>query len=193
MPADFTLETERLGFRHFTDTDADAERAFELDSDPEVMRYLGPVELPTAAAYRERIRDAWLPQNTGPTRGVFATFGKANGEFVGWFFLRPAPLHRFAAEAGWTRHTDLEIGYRLRRAAWGRGLATEGAGMLVKLALADPDVTAVVAAALATNCGSRRVLEKVGMTHVRDYAATGYADPVAVYAIGRPARPAPAA
>lgn len=186
MPAVYTLETERLRFRPFTDSDADAELAFELDSDPEVLRYIGPFSLPTVAAYRERIRDVWLPQCTGPGRGVQATFAKETGGFVGWFFLRPANLYRFAAEAGWTRPSDLELGYRLRRASWGRGYATEAADMLVKLALSDPDVTAVVAAALANNRASWRVMEKIGMAHVRDFAAAGYADPIVTYALCRP-------
>lgn len=180
-----TLETERLTLRPFTDTDADAELAFELDSDPEVMRYIGPFALPTVAAYRERIRNVWLPQATSPTRGVFAVFEKASGAFVGWVFLRPATLHRFAAEIGWNRTTDMELGYRYRRVAWGRGYATEAALPLVSAALADPSVTAVVATALVTNRGSWRVMEKLGMTHTRDVALAGYADPLVVYEIGR--------
>jgi RimJ/RimL family protein N-acetyltransferase len=184
MSAD-ALETERLSIRRFTDTDADAERAFELDSDPEVMRYIGPFTVPNAAAYRERIRTVWLPQADGPRRGVWAVFEKATGTFLGWVFLRPATLYKFAAEAGWTRSSDLELGYRFRRAAWGRGFATEAAAALVAVALARPDVTAVVATALLPNRGSWRVMQKIGMTHVRDFAVAGYDDPFVMYAICR--------
>ena len=193
MPADYTLETERLRFRPFTDSDADAELAFELDLDPEVMRYIGPFVLPDVAAYRERIRTAWLPQDVGPARGVRAAIEKATGAFVGWIFLRPANLYKFAAEAGWTRETDLELGYRFRRAAWGRGFATEAAAALVKLALADPEVTAVVAAALVTNRGSWRVMEKVGMKRVREFPIAGYDDPLVTYALARAGEKPPGA
>jgi RimJ/RimL family protein N-acetyltransferase len=179
------LETERLTLRRFTDTDADAELAFELDSDPDVMRYIGPFAMPSVAASRARIRDVWLAQYTKPGRGCLATFEKATGAFIGWFFLRPAPQHKFAQEVGWTRASDLELGYRLRRAAWGRGFATEAATLLVRLALTDPEVTGVVAAALVTNRASWRVMEKIGMTHVRDFALAGYADPVVMYALYR--------
>lgn len=183
-------ETERLALRRFTDTDADAELAFELDSDPEVMRYLspprgGPASLPSAAAYRERIRTVWLPQCTHPERGVFAIFEKAGGAFVGWVFIRPAPLYAYAKEAGWTRASDLELGYRLRRAAWGRGYSPEASAALIRLALADPEVTAVVAAALATNRASWRVMQKVGMAHVRDFTIPGFDDPLVMYATCR--------
>jgi RimJ/RimL family protein N-acetyltransferase len=182
---DTILETERLTLRPLTDTDADAELLFELDSDPEVMRYIGPFGLPSVAAYRDRIRTVWLPQYTQPGRGCLATFEKASGAFIGWFFVRPSTEYKFASEAGWTRPSDLELGYRLRRAAWGRGLATEAAAMLVRLSFCDPEVTCVVAAALVTNRGSWRVMEKVGMTHVRDFTIPAYADPLVMYAICR--------
>jgi RimJ/RimL family protein N-acetyltransferase len=55
----------------------------------------------------------------------------------------------------------------------------------VRAALADPEVTSVVAAALVTNRASWRVMEKVGMTHVRDFAIACFADPVVMYAICR--------
>jgi len=185
MDADILLETERLTLRRFTDTDADAELLFELDSDPEVMRYIGPFGLPDVAAYRDRIRSVWLSHYTHPARGFGAAIEKATGRFVGWFFLRPAPDHPFAVQAGWTRRSDLELGYRLRREAWGRGLATEAASALVRLALADSEVTGVVAMALVTNRASWRVMEKVGMTYVRDFTIAGFADPLVMYALCR--------
>ena len=188
MDADILLETDRLTLSRFADTDADAELLFELDSDPDVMRYIGPFGLPTVAAYRERIRTFWVPYYAHPPRQFVAAVEKATGAFVGWFFLRPSTDYRFAAEAGWTRASDLELGYRLRRAAWGRGLATEGAAALVRLALAAPDVTGVVAAALVTNRASWRVMEKVGLARVRDFAIPGFADPCVAYAVARGAR-----
>jgi len=181
-----TIETEHLRLRGFTDTEADARLLFEVDSDPEVMRFIGPFAMPTIEAYRERIRTVWLPYYAShPPRGWWALFEKATNEFAGWVFVRPATDYRFAAEAGWTRPTDLELGYRLRRAAWGRGLATEASALLVKLALADPDVTCVVSCALVPNRASTRVMEKVGLTRVRELAIPGFADPCVMYALCR--------
>jgi RimJ/RimL family protein N-acetyltransferase len=165
------LETERLVLRRLADTEADAALLFELDSDPEVMRHIGPFTLPTVEAYRERIRDRYLAQYAEhPQRGCFALEEKPGREFVGWIFLRRATEYLHAKDAGWTRPTDVELGYRLRRAAWGRGLASEAAAALVRLALSDPEVTAVVAAALVANRGSTRVMEKAGLTRVREFA-----------------------
>jgi RimJ/RimL family protein N-acetyltransferase len=180
------LVTDRLRLRGFTDSDADAELLFELDSDPEVMRFIGPFRGPTVESYRERIRTVWLPYYAPySTRGFWALHRRDDDRFVGWCFLRPATDYKFAAEAGWTRPSDLELGYRLCRAAWGRGLATEAAGLLVRRALAEPSITCIVAAALVANRGSTRVMEKIGLVRVREFAIPGYDDPSVMYALCR--------
>lgn len=180
------LETDRLRLRGFADSDADAHLLFELDSDPEVMRFIGPFGLPTVEAYRERIRTVWLPYYAPHSaRGCWAIVEKATDQFAGWVFLRPAVDYKFAAEAGWTRATDLELGYRLRRAVWGRGIATEAARLLMTRALADPAVTGVVAAALVPNRASTRVMEKLGLARVREFPVPGFADPLVTYAVCR--------
>ena len=182
------LETPRLRLRGLTDANADLQLLFDLDSDPEVMRYIGPFR-PSAEAVRERMQTVWLPYYTAhPTHGFWAIAEKATDEFAGWIFLRSAPEYRYAAEAGWTRPSDLEIGYRFRREAWGQGFATEAARELVRLALADASVMCVVAAALVPNRGSWRVMEKVGMRRVREFALpaeAGFTDPMVAYAICR--------
>lgn len=181
--AAISLETARLRLRGFTDCDADVQLLFELDSDPEVMRYLGPFKLPDVNAYRERMRAVWLPYYTAhPTEGFWAITEKANDEFAGWIFARAATEYKFAAEAGWTRPSDIEIGYRLRKTAWGRGVTTEAATELVRLTLAEPEVTCIVASALVPNRGSTRVMEKVGMSYVRAFAIPGFEEPSAMYA-----------
>lgn len=177
------LETERLLLRGFAGTDDDARLLFELDSDPEVTRYLGPSVLPDVEAYLERFRTKWLPFYTNPAHGFWAAIEKATGEFAGWFFLRPSVEYLFAKEAGWHRATDLEIGYRLRRAVWGRGLATEASMLLVRRGLAEPETTCVVSSTLVTNRRSWRVMEKVGMTRIREFIIPVCDDPAVMYAI----------
>ena len=184
---DVLLETDRLVLRRFEDTDADAALLVELDSDPEVMRYIRPYTPYTAAEYRDRIRTVYLRQYAAhPARGVFAAHEKPAGGFVGWFIFRTATEYRLAAEVGWTRPTDVELGYRLRRAAWGRGLATEAARALVRLADADREITAVVAAALRPNRASTRVMEKCGLTRTGEVRLPELDDPLDLYARPRP-------
>jgi len=180
------LETERLRLRGFTDTDADARLLFDLDSDPEVMRFIGPFGMPSVEAYRERLKTFWLPYYAlCPSRGFWAIHQKADDQFAGWCFMRPATDYKFATEAGWTRANDLELGYRLGRAYWGRGFATEAAGLIVRRALADPIVTCVVAAALAPNRGSTRVMEKLGMRRMREFPVAGFEDHLVTYSLDR--------
>lgn len=180
--ASSVLETERLTLRRFADCDADAALLLELDSDPEVMRYIGAAALTSVAAYRERIR-TWRPYCERPGRGVWAVCERATGGFLGWVMLRDATAHRLAADIGWTLPSELELGYRLKRAAWGRGFATEAA--VAVPARLDPEVTAVVAVALVSNRGSTRVMEKVGLAFEREVPLPGFADAGAVYAARR--------
>ena len=178
------LETDRLALRQFTD--ADAPLLFALDSDPEVMRYIGPqYALPDAAAYRDRIHTYFRPYYaTGPDFGFWAAEEKATGAFVGWFHLRPALDYRFAREAGY-RAGEFDVGYRLVRAAWGKGYATEVTRALVRRGFAHPAVAAVVAVALVGNRASCRVLEKCGLRKVAEVPLPDFDMPGAKYAVTR--------
>jgi [ribosomal protein S5]-alanine N-acetyltransferase len=158
------LLTDRLILRDITE--ADAELLFDLDSDPEVMRYIGPRPALDVAPYRERIRAVSMPFQAHPWHGVRIVLDRTTSEFLGWVFARPATDSKFAREIGWTRPDEVEVGYRYRRSAWGQGLATEAAMPLVRIALTDQATTAVVACALAGNVGSLRVLEKLGLERV---------------------------
>ncbi|MFJ5592764.1 GNAT family N-acetyltransferase [Streptomyces noursei] len=152
---DTYLETERLALRRFTADDADL--LIELDSDPAVMRYLTGGR-PTAP---ELVRERHLPnilagyEKWGGDLGLFAAHEKDGGEFIGWFILRPesnGPLD------------EVELGYRLRQAAWGRGYATEGSRALLGKAFTELGVRMVWAETMTVNHGSRNIMEKLDMT-----------------------------
>jgi len=151
------LETERLLLRRFTGDDVDD--LVELDGDPEVMRFINGGR-PTP---REVIEDDVLPaflrfyeRDTG--HGFWAVVERSTGRFVGWFHLRPAD----GAPPG-----EVELGYRLRRSAWGKGYATEGSRALIDKAFAELGVQRVVASTMVVNVASRRVMEKAGLRFVR--------------------------
>jgi RimJ/RimL family protein N-acetyltransferase len=80
---------------------------------------------------------------------------RSSGRLLGWFQVEAA------AEAP----GEIELGYRLRPDAWGKGYATEGAQALLSHALTRPGVRRVYAHALLSNPASLRVLEKIGMTY----------------------------
>jgi RimJ/RimL family protein N-acetyltransferase len=148
---DIFLETERLVLRRFAESDLDL--LVELDSDPEVMRHL--TGRPTK---RERIAKKVLPAIlAGYERGLgtFAAHAKPGLEFLGWLELRP--------DDG--RPAQVELGYRLRKSAWGSGYATEGARALVEYAFTRTATTKIHAETMAVNSASRRVMEKVGLRY----------------------------
>jgi RimJ/RimL family protein N-acetyltransferase len=157
------LETERLTLRRFTE--ADAENLFDLNSDPEVMRYLtGGKRTP-----REKIRDeiipfhlAWYEQRAD--FGTWAAESSAGGEFLGWFHFRPGP----GQDA-----TNIDLGYRLRRAAWNKGYATEGSRALIREGFTSLGVERVFARTMTVNTASRRVMEKCGLLFVRTFPYAG--------------------
>lgn len=151
------LETERLILRWFGEHDAGS--LVELNSDPEVTFYInGGRPIPLA-----EIEQIYLPAYLGyPERyagyGFWAAIEKATGEFLGWFHLRPDE-HSAPDEP--------ELGYRLRRAAWGKGYATEGSKALVEKAFRELGAERVRAETMVVNTRSRRVMEKAGLRQVR--------------------------
>lgn len=170
-----TLATERLVLRPFCVDDS--RNLLELDADPEVRRFVDQPEPPTLEQCRSLVSRARATDEATPELGFW--IAEEAGVFVGWFHLKP-PREGEPAEAG-----DLEIGYRLMRSAWGRGLATEGARMLVARAfdaLGAPRVTAV---AHAGNIASIRVIEKLGLQKWRRWehrSRTGAMLPVITFA-----------
>jgi RimJ/RimL family protein N-acetyltransferase len=156
------LETERLVLRQFTADDA--ENLFELDSDPEVMRYLSGGE-PTP---REMIEQKILPRFLAsyerfPGYGTWAAVLISTGEFLGWFGFQPASEDS---------PDNVSLGYRLRRSAWGKGYATEGSQALIRKGFTELGAARVYATTYEDNLASRRVMEKVGMKLVRAYRLT---------------------
>lgn len=151
---DVFLETGQLVLRPFTDVDAD--HLFALDNDPDVMRFINGGQ-PTS---REAISTQTLPRLLRDypcfgTRGYWATEEKTTGTFLGWFEFRPLDDHSPAVA---------ELGYRLNRAAWGRGYATAGSRALISKGFTDLGVERVTANTMAVNTRSRRVLEKAGLS-----------------------------
>lgn len=160
-PAEVRLVTERMVLRRFTVDDVDLLVA--LDGDPEVMHFITGGAATSRQEIQEEVLPAWLAWYDRSTHlGFWAAEDRETGRFLGWFHLRP----------GQGRPDDEpELGYRLRREAWGRGLATEASRELVDDAFANHGASRVVAETMVVNGASRRVMEKVGMRLVRTFHA----------------------
>jgi RimJ/RimL family protein N-acetyltransferase len=170
------LETERLVLRRLAP--ADVASLFSLHNDAEVMRFLdggkGVSYREVELEYRERF----------VKKGYWAAVETATNDFVGWFGFHPGE--------GRGPH-EFELGYRLGRAHWGRGYATEGSRALIRKGFIELGVRRVFAETMAINFASRRVMEKSGLEHVRTFHVS-WSDPIAgaehgevEYALTRPA------
>lgn len=139
------LRLERLGARHVDDL-------VDLDADPLVVRFVGGVS-PTKAQYESEILPRIVAFDDQPF-GFLAAYEA--DRFIGWFHLRPS-----IADAA-----ILELGYRLKRDVWGRGIATEGSRGVLRYAFDVLDQRVADACAVPENRASTRVMEKCGMKRV---------------------------
>ncbi len=152
------LETERMYFRQFRVEDA--RLLFELDSDPEVMRFISRGQPTPLARIQNEIIPRCLDQyRQSPPRGFWAALLREGDEFIGWFHLRPDRISP----------GEMELGYRLKRSVWGRGLATEGARALLKRASGEWGYAKICARTLTSHLASRRVMEKAGLVFEAEF------------------------
>jgi RimJ/RimL family protein N-acetyltransferase len=138
------------------------EHEVELDADPQVMRYLAPRPRTRAEVVEAHRRRLALAADV-PGLGFWA--GSAGGEFVGWWLLD------VVRDGQQVVPDQAELGYRLLRRHWRRGLAGEGSRELLRHAFEDLGLTRVIAQTMAVNAGSRATMTSVGMTHVRCFHA----------------------
>ena len=133
-----------------------------LERDPEVMRFLNGGY---AIDHEESDPNADFLMPRGTEQHVWTGRRTSNGAFVGWFCLWPGG------------DGSAELGYRLRRAEWGKGLAPEGGSALIRWGFESAGYDRITATTMAVNQASRRVMEKIGMHYVRTTHAE-YSDPI---------------
>ncbi len=154
-----TLHTQRLTLMPLTDEHFEWELA--LDSDPEVMRYLTGRASTRAEVEASHARRLAAAQKVD---GLGFWIGLVDHEFVGWWILQPSH--------GPDQPDDpavADLGYRLLRRHWRKGLASEGARELVRHGFDDLGLERIIAQTMTVNAGSRAVLDRIGLTYVRTF------------------------
>jgi ribosomal-protein-alanine N-acetyltransferase len=147
------LETSRLLLRQWRP--ADREPFARLNRDPAVMAFMpGFLSRVESDELVDRVEAHFLKHGFGP----WAAELREGGQFIGYIGLM---VPRF--EAAFT--PCVEIAWRLAHEYWGRGLATEGARAVLRHAFEDLVLPSLVSFTVPTNVRSRRVMEKLGMTH----------------------------
>ena len=159
-PAVFT--TERL-FARAWDPERDVAGAFALYGDPEVVRFIGGNLVADLDAQREHLRQiigriARFPEG----QGSWPTFDAESGEMVGTALLKPLPKSGTDREPS----NDIEVGWHLARAHWGRGFATEMGRALLRYGCHELKLPVLHAVVETPNARSLAVARRIGLRHV---------------------------
>ena len=146
-------------------TDQDVDFLFELDQDPEVMRYINGGKVPTL----EEVHSIFLPRlnsyfNREKGWGLFKITVQETNKEIGWILVRPMGFFTDQPE-----YRNLEIGWRLLQTAWGNGYATEAATAVIEAITAQGDVDFISALAMEGNEASIKIMKKLGMKFVKKY------------------------
>ena len=147
------LETDRLILRRWKPSDLPA--FAEMNADPRVMEFFpGTLTREESDAFVERVESHF--ENHG--FGLFAAELKSTGELIGFI-----GLHASTFQAHFT--PCVEIGWRIAARFWNQGLATEGAQEVIRFAFERLKLDSLVSFTVPENIASRRLMEKLGMTH----------------------------
>lgn len=149
----FTAETERLRLRTYTDDDFDA--FFDLHRREDVARYLPWHPRDEQAAREALARHQRLTVEVDDQGVTLAAFDKATERLVGDFVLILRSVEHRRGEVGYVLHPDFA----------GRGLATEGARVMLDIAFEKLGLRRVIGRIDARNQASARVLTKLGLRH----------------------------
>ncbi|MGW3243746.1 GNAT family N-acetyltransferase [Streptomyces sp. NPDC001070] len=145
------LRTDRLILRRWRDSDLEPWAA--MNADPEVREHLGDV------LTREQSDASVARFQAGFDErgyGWWAVEVRETGEFAGFAGLDPV-------DDG-LPFTGVEIGWRLARAAWGKGYATEAALAVLAFGFRTLGLPEILAVTTATNLRSQAVMRRIGMT-----------------------------
>ena len=151
------FETPRLILRRFTTEDAPL--IFQLNSDPEVLKYLHEPLLKDEAHATEIIRNIILPQYEKKL-GRWAIHKKEDLAFIGWCGLKHL-----------VENDETDLGYRLMKTAWGKGFATEAAAHTLAYGFSQLQLPEITGRAHTGNIASITVLQKIGMQYIGDEVA----------------------
>jgi RimJ/RimL family protein N-acetyltransferase len=160
----FHIETERLILRDFLETDqADL---FEMDSDPEVHRYLGNRPVKTVDEIKtviQMVRQQYIDNQIG--RWIMVE--KATGNVLGW-----AGLKYIRQTMNSTSHF-YDVGYRLKQKHWGKGFASEAAQAALAYGFNQLNLTEIIGITAIENQASANILKKIGLQFINQFVEDG--------------------
>jgi RimJ/RimL family protein N-acetyltransferase len=160
------METNRLAFRRWTETDV--KLALGLWGDLRVTQYIDARGKLSVDDVKDRLaREIASEKKYGVQ--YWPIFLRSTGEHVGCCGLRPYHLSR----------NIYEIGFHIRSGLWGQGFASEAARRVIAYAFTELSVSGLFAGHNPHNTASRHLLQKLGFRYTHDeyYAPTGLYHP----------------
>ena len=158
------VETDRMILREILPTDI--EGMYELDSDPEVHKYLGnkpATNMLEIVNIIDFIRQQYIDNGIGR----WAIIDKKTSEFIGWTGLK------YVTDETNKHKNYYDLGYRLIKKYWGQGIAIETAIASLKYAFDKLNVSEIYAMANCNNEGSNKILKKVGLNFIEKFDLDG--------------------
>ncbi|MBL4660426.1 MAG: GNAT family N-acetyltransferase [Alcanivoracaceae bacterium] len=137
----------------------DFQLLYELDQDPEVMKYINGGK-PTT---KEDIEEVFLPRidaytNSPKGWGLWKVTINCSAEFIGWILVRPMDFFSNQPQL-----ENLELGWRFIKKSWAKGYATEAAQHIMQALIKNRSATQFSAIAVSDNLASIAIMKKLGM------------------------------
>lgn len=154
------LETTRLKLREMTPDDA--QNAYDLNSDPEVIKYTGDKSFETVEEARLFLTNYDHYRKYG--FGRWAVISKAENILLGWCGLKYTP-----------EKDEHDIGFRFFKKYWSMGYATEAANACLEKGFNEFNMPVIVGRAMKENVASIRVLQKIGLSYWKEDGCGGEA------------------
>lgn len=157
------IETERLVLRDIETIDAAG--LFDMDSDPDVHKFLGKKPIKTleeAQALIARIQSSYELHGIGR----WAIVDKITQDFIGWTGLKYETSLR-------PEFDYYDLGYRLRKKYWGQGIATESAIASLKYGFEQLQLQEINACADVQHTASNHILQKIGLQWIELFEYDG--------------------
>jgi RimJ/RimL family protein N-acetyltransferase len=156
----------RLSYRLMTADDA--ELLYQLDQDPEVMRFISD----SVPSSRETIENVLVPRmqayiNRDKGWGIWQVNITETDEYIGWVLVRPMNFFSDSPE-----FDNLELGWRFCLSSWGKGYASESARHIKDALSVSSENKKFCAIADENNLGSIGVMKNIGMSYVKKYLHT---------------------
>lgn len=143
----------------------DAELLYQLDQEPEVMRFISDGN----PSSRETIYNVLVPRmqkylNSTKGWGIWQVNITETNEYIGWVLVRPMNFFSTSPE-----FDNLELGWRFFQTSWGKGFASEAAQHIKDVLAAKPEYKKFSAIADESNLASIGVMKKIGMSYIKTY------------------------